>query len=428
MRSEKSEQECIGDDDARGSFSRADRDMRTVAVLMKVSRMVGGNLELDEVLRSSIGAAASAMNAEACSLLLQDRDCDAGELCFHIVTGEHAGRLDKTRLSIDDHSIVGWVATHGEPLLVPDAYRDSRFNADFDRMTGFRTRSILCVPLCAGERQLGVIEVLNRADGKAFDDNDLALLQAVAGLVAVAIYTAEEHHARVKAERLATIGQTIAGMAHCIKNILNGLEGGSYILDRKLSAHELEAVAHGWSIVKRNMRLLSDIVLDMLSYCKERKPVYQPCRIGELCRDVLELVEHEADRKGVKLDCRTTGDVTEVSVDESAIRRCLINLVGNAIDACEKGRGLVEIEVGPADVSGHFAIRVRDNGCGMDAAACEKIFDPFYSTKGGRGTGLGLPVVKKIVEEHSGSLRLQSTLGVGSEFAIVLPVGGPGGD
>ena len=393
-------------------------DRQALRALVQVSQMVAGNLDLADVLRSSIHAAAEAMNAEACSILLRDPEADA--LRFHIVDGPQTRGLSSAALPIDDHSIAGWVARHQEPVLIPDAYRDARFNRDYDLRTGFRTKSILCAPLISQEHQVGVMQILNRRDGRAFDEYDLVLSQAVASLIAVAIRNAEEHEARIKAERLATIGQTIAGMAHCVKNILNGLRAGSYIIDQQMADDDDSKVARGWKIVKKNMMLLSNIVMDMLSYSKERKPLYQPCRIGDLCEDIVGLLQQQAADRGVTLV--TGSDLDAVCVDESGLRRCLINLVGNAIDACSAGGGLVKLEAVAADADDRFVLRVRDNGCGMEPEAREKIFNAFFSTKGGKGTGLGLAVTKKIVEEHGGEIRVESVCGEGTEFTLVLPV------
>jgi putative methionine-R-sulfoxide reductase with GAF domain len=186
-------------------------DRRALDALAQVCQMVAGDLELKAVMRSAMRAAESAMNAEACTIFRRDA---AGErLQFYIVDGPQSGSLVSSTLPINDHSIAGWVARHQEPLLVPDAYRDSRFNRDYDARTGFHTRSIICTPLVAKGRPLGVIQVLNRRDGRSFDEEDLELARPVASLIAVAIYNAEEHEARVNAERLATIGQMMAGMA-----------------------------------------------------------------------------------------------------------------------------------------------------------------------------------------------------------------------
>jgi signal transduction histidine kinase len=397
-----------------------DAQPKSLDALAQVCQAVAGDLELGAVMRSAMRAAQNAMNAEACTLFR--RDADTQSLLFHIVDGPRSERLSSASLPIDDRSIAGWVAKHQAPLLIPDAYRDSRFNPSYDAKTGFRTRSVICAPLLAKGRLLGVIQVLNRRDGRSFNETDLELAQDVASLVAVAIHNAEEHQARINAERLATIGQMMAGMAHCVKNILNGLQAGSYILEQNLGGASAGA-SRGWEMVKRNLGLLSNIVLDMLSYSRPRKPLLQPCPIGDLCQSIVLLLQSQAAQKNVTLV--TSSNLAEAWVDESGIQRCLINLVGNAIDACGTSGGLVQIEAGPSAAAGCFEIRVRDNGCGMDAPAREKLFAPFFSTKGNKGTGLGLAVTKKIVEEHGGTLRVESAPGAGTEFALILPAAPP---
>ncbi|NIA22370.1 MAG: GAF domain-containing protein [Anaerolineaceae bacterium] len=401
----------------------AEKNRQGMDVLLSVSQMVAGNLDLDEVLQSAMEAASEALEAEACSILLQDPD--SGELRFRLLKGDHTRPLDKVRVPVDDHSIAGWVAGHGQGLLVPDAYEDPRFNRRYDTKTGFRTRSVICVPLLAKGRQLGVMQILNRRDGRAFGDRDLELSEAVAGLVAVAIHNAEEHEARMKAERVATVGQTIAGLAHCVKNILNGVQAGSYIIDQNLQGQESSPVVRGWRMVRRNLNFLSNVVLDMLSYSKQRAPLRRPCRINELCRDVAALLEEQAREKEVRLAAELGAGLPEVHLDDSGIRRCLINLVGNAIDACEQGApggGLVVIETALADDPGRLRVCVRDNGCGIEQSKLQKMFDPFYSTKGNKGTGLGLAVTRKIVREHGGSISVESAPGQGTAFVLEIPV------
>jgi len=405
------------------SDTPAPGDDRALAALQKVSQMVAGDLDLEAVLRSSMRATETAMGAEACAILLQSPKADA--LDFHIVDGPKTAGLQVATVPLDDHSLAGWVARHGQPLLVPDAYVDSRFNPAYDAATGFRTRSMICTPLVVRGRRLGVIEVLNRLDGKAFDARDLALAEAVASLIAVAIHNAEEHQARLKAERLGAIGQAVAGMAHCVKNILNGLRAGCYIMDQNLARKDDAGVAGGWEIVKRNMDLLSHIVLDMLSYSRTRKPLCQPCRIGDVCQQVVDLLRPQAAERGVTLVVTGTPP-DQVDVDEAGIRRCLVNLVGNAIDACsEKGEGLVEVGASAAGDDGCFTHRVKDNGVGISPEVQAQMFDPLFSTKGNKGTGLGLAVTRKIVEEHGGVVRVESAPGVGALFSLILPVKPP---
>jgi signal transduction histidine kinase len=230
---------------------------------------------------------------------------------------------------------------------------------------------------------------------------------------------------KAQAERMAAIGQTVAGLAHYIKNILNGLKGGEYVINSAMKKQDLNLVANGWRIVEKNIDQISKIVLDMLVYSKERKPEYQMVDPNELATDVLELMKKRAERAGVTLIPELKSGIKEVAMDRTAIHNSLLNLVSNAIDACTlegiiSGNGVVRIKT---DTPDGWAVRfeVTDNGMGMDETIKKKLYTGFFSTKGYKGTGLGLPVTQKIVKEHQGKLDFESEPGKGTTFNLFLP-------
>ena len=407
--------------DPTRSPTSADRERaleRRLEVLYKVSRSAAGSLSVKALLKVILNELFQIfIQAEYGFVILRDPQSEK----FSI----DARR--KRHPSVEEHlpskTIVKYASQNMCALLSTSAMDDARFRAA-QSLVEARTTSVICAPLITDEKILGLIYIATRAADRPFSEGDLQLVSCVADTAAVFLQNARLHEQALRSQRLAAIGQAIAGMAHCIKNILNGLQGGSFILDQNLGDSPNGAMVKGWDMVKRNMRFLSDIVLDMLSYSKKRKPLYGSCSINEVCRAVYELVRPQAERNSVNLVFRPSDEVNVVHVDEAAIKRCLMNLLGNAVDACEKNTGQVSLEVGAAELSDHFAIRVRDNGCGIDPEACEKIFDVFFSTKGGKGTGLGLAVTKKIVEEHQGTIQVESAIDVGTEFTAVLPING----
>jgi len=322
--------------------------------------------------------------------------------------------------------IVGAVVESGEPLVINDVSKDPRFYKNVDDDTGFQTRSILCVPLHTVNRLWGAIEVLNKLDGGEFDDDDLALCEAVAGQAAIAIENAMLHREMLKQERMAAIGQTIAGLAHCIKNVLNGIRGGSYMVDLGLRGDKQDRVVKGWEIVKKNSTFMEDLVLDMLTYSKEREPEYAAVDPNEGVEAVCDLMTAKANEKGVTIAWTPCPELKQVTIDPKGIRRCVLNLVSNAVDACsseDEARVAVSIEVVEG---GMFHINVSDNGCGISQEDKAKLFQMFFSTKGSKGTGLGLAVTHKIIVEHKGKILVDSELGKGTTFTIVLPCERPG--
>jgi signal transduction histidine kinase len=258
--------------------------------------------------------------------------------------------------------------------------------------------------------------------GRNFVEKDMALCEAIAGQAAIAIENATLHKKIVKTERLAAVGQTIAGLAHCIKNVLNGIQGGSYIIDLGLRKDEPSRVLKGWEIVKKNNAFMQELVLDMLTYSKERKPEYELTNINEIIEDVCDLMEQKAKESGVTVTWTPNTELSKVEVDPKGIRRCLLNLVSNAIDAYEgQQEGLVKVFTELVN-NRSFKINISDNGCGMPDEIKEKLFQVFFSTKGSRGTGLGLSVTHKIITEHKGRIEVDSAVGKGTTFTIILPI------
>jgi PAS domain S-box-containing protein len=229
----------------------------------------------------------------------------------------------------------------------------------------------------------------------------------------------------VNSERLAAVGQTVAGMAHCIKNILHGFKGGSYLVDVGMSRDNTEKLKNGWEMIQRNITRTSDLVMDLLSYSKEREPEYEYCHPNEIADDVCELLDTVGQENDVTLVKQFSQRVKPVSLDPRTIHRCLMNLVTNAIDACifdpdvDKDHRVTVVT--DMEDAGTVRFEVKDNGCGMTDEVRSKLFSSFFSTKGVKGTGLGLLVTAKLVEEHKGSIDVVSTEGEGTTFILRFP-------
>jgi PAS domain S-box-containing protein len=229
----------------------------------------------------------------------------------------------------------------------------------------------------------------------------------------------------VGAERLAAIGQTVAGMAHGIKNILHGLKGGSYLVNIGINKDNPDKLKAGWQMVQRNIGRTSDLVQDLLSYSKGREPEYKACFPNEIADDVCELMKEVAGENNVVIERKLSELIGEVVMDPRTIHSCLLNLVSNAIDACRYDDSVTKthcVTVTSTLESDNFIrFDVSDNGSGMTDEVKEKIFGSFFSTKGSQGTGLGLLVSRKLVEEHGGTIDVTSQLGEGTTFSVRLP-------
>jgi len=227
---------------------------------------------------------------------------------------------------------------------------------------------------------------------------------------------------KLEAERLGAVGQTVAGLAHTIKNLLMGLEGGMYIVDGGLRRGDAARIAEGWQILQRNFEKTTAMVKGFLSFAKGRLPELRPTDPNAIAGAVVDLYRDAAGRQGVELVLEAAPDIREAPLDSDGIETCLTNLVSNGIDAAmlrELGGGRVVVRT--REAGNELIFEVADNGCGMDQEVKARVFTTFFTTKGGKGTGLGLLTTRKIVQEHGGRMEMDSAVDRGSVFRIRLP-------
>jgi len=227
--------------------------------------------------------------------------------------------------------------------------------------------------------------------------------------------------------QLTTTGKAVAGMAHRIKNILMGLEGGIFVVNTGLETDDKETMEQGWAMIKRNVSKVSHIVKDMLYCSKVREPSFQRVSPEEIATEVYTLFQKRASDNAIELRLEIPDTPHFGHFDPDSIHSLMTNLVTNAIDGCKfdfsdnKDRHLITLRC-HRNEQGETVIEVSDNGAGIPKEAQEKIFEDFFSTKGSEGTGLGLLVAQKIAEEHGGSISFQSEEGSGTTFRAVFPV------
>ena len=213
----------------------------------------------------------------------------------------------------------------------------------------------------------------------------------VLGTVGISKDVTEENRLRkqlLEQERLAAVGETVASVTHCMKNVLNGLKGGAYLVDVGLKRNDAKLTREGWETVQEGVDRISKISLNMLSYCRERRPVPVAVSPYQLARDAMELVQKSAQQQGIALTCHGAED--EIAyLDPDAVGRVLLNLVTNAVEACkEKTYGPGEsprVDVRIERAEGEIRFIVSDNGIGMGREVREQLFKRFFSTKSYKG-------------------------------------------
>lgn len=234
----------------------------------------------------------------------------------------------------------------------------------------------------------------------------------------------------IEAERMAAVGQTVAELAHTIKNIANALKGSIYVLGKGIELDEKEYLHQGWRMVEKNVKKIKNLSLDLLSFGRCAEASFSRCDPNAPAAEVARLMAAKAAEQGVTLDVELAADLDPLTLDPDGIHRCLLNLVVNAFDACRDnaagGRGQRVIVSTRPVPGGGVAYRVADNGCGMDEAVQRRLFQSFFSTKSAEGTGIGLMMTRRIVDRHGGTITVESTQGQGSTFTLQLPREPPG--
>ncbi|MGD2097699.1 MAG: hybrid sensor histidine kinase/response regulator [Desulfobacterales bacterium] len=229
----------------------------------------------------------------------------------------------------------------------------------------------------------------------------------------------------VEAERLAAVGQTVAGLSHAIKNITGGLKGGAFVLEKGIELNDQKYLMQGWEMIKGNVDKITNLSLDLLNYAKATELNIQACDPRQPAQEVIDLMRPRAQELGIELVGDFDSDLKDCHFDADLICRCLLNLVSNAIDACRH----VDPDAADKTVTVRALKRrgwgveyqVLDNGCGMTAKSKQKLFQHFFSTKGSEGTGIGLMISKKIIDAHQGVIKVESQENAGSKFFVKLP-------
>jgi two-component system NtrC family sensor kinase len=329
-------------------------------------------------------------------------------------------------------SITDYVLRHGIAVRTTDASLDDRFQTGHSIVQA-GIREAICAPMRGRADLLGVFYLdtttpldLSSASGvkSRLDDDHLRTVITVARQAALAIESRQFQDAMLKAERFTAMGQTITVLSHHVKNILQGIRGGSYLIRKGLDQPNQDMIRQGWGIVERNQTRIYDLVMDMLSFSKERVPVLQLGDLNKVVGEVAELASSRAKECGVAFEYQPGKDIPTAMFDAEGIHRAVLNIVSNAIDAVEGiERGAVVVQTGYDRTADMLLVAVSDNGPGIPEDQRASIFNVFESSKGARGTGIGLPVSRKILREHGGRVRVEGGPGQGTRFVLSWPRG-----
>jgi len=447
------------------------RARSNLQVMYRTALAVSHTLDIDQLLNRIMQLIFEWVEADrGCIMLL---DPENGRL-EPKVRRNRKGIKSRERIEISK-TIVDYVLEHNEGVLTSDASDDDRWNSAAS-IVQMGICEAICAPMQGRYHMVGLIYIdtsvspqrlVQQQDGSKFTEEHLKLMIAIAHQAALAVEDTRYYSAMVQAERLAAVGQTIATLSHHIKNILQGIRGGSFLIEEGLAKHDEQMVRKGWEFVEKKQELISGLVQDMLTFSKEREPQLVASDMNEVVSDVIELMAVRAGEKQVELRFSRAAELPLLDFDPDGMHHAVLNVVTNAIDACEAAARDDDVwradplptrfpgtpcpEVSPpvessvavpdeavpdaqAASAGRVDVRIEhdlgekrlriivaDDGPGIPLEEQEQIFSLFVSHKGNRGTGLGLTVSQKIAQEHGGRITVDSRPGEGSRFTIEIP-------
>ncbi len=309
------------------------------------------------------------------------------------------------------------------PLIVEDLRTDGRF-PDATLLREHGVVSSLNVPLYGHRRPLGVLGA-HTTRRRRFSGEDVAFAQSVANVLSAAVerqWLEERQHEGhlLRAEQMMAIGQVAAGVAHELRNPLTSIKGLVQVNLREARANGLPA--EDLAVIEHEVRRMERTLQTFLDFARPPQPDRRRLRLSEVADRVFALVKGRAEKQGVNLRLLQPETPVQVEADQDQLQQLLLNLVLNALDAMPHGGG-VEIDVRPPG-NGHVELYVHDTGPGIAPHILPKVFETFVSSKE-TGVGLGLPVSKRIAEDHGGSLSAYNLPGGGACFVLRLPALGP---
>ena len=383
--------------------------------LLDISTRLSSTLHLDELLSLVMTVATELTNTETASILLVDKN--TGQLHFAASTDDFVPENIVVPL---DNSIAGWVVRHGRSLILGDVQGDNRFYANVDKNLEFVTRSMLAVPLSTSQGVIGALEVINKRDNTHYTGQDVALMESLASQSAVAIMNAH----------LFNQSDLLAEIMHEIKTPIMAINSASELMLRP----EIPKDKHGELVgmINRESKRLSKMTRDFLDFARLEsgrvRLAHLPVELPTVVMDVVRISESQASERHITIEADladnlpTSDSEWRLVGDSDRLKQVVLNLVSNAVKYnVDNGRVTITAQT----KNNECTISIVDTGKGIEPQDLEHLFERFYripGSEGREGTGLGLSVAKKIVEEHNGRIEVSSTLNVGTTFTIYLPL------
>ena len=404
---------------------------RELETLLKFGTLINSTLNIEVVLDNAMKWAEEFIDAEASSIY--EMGNEKSELFIRLARGEKKEPVKGLSLKVGE-GIAGFVVQTGQPIVIQDVRKEERFSDKFDKLTGFITRSMICVPLILRDKTVGAIQVLNKKSGTPFTDVDLQLLTTVAPQIAVAMenaklyqrletkfeLTSEElkttQEKLIRSERLAAMGHLVQGVAHEIRNPVTTIGGFAHRI--KKDHIEGARLKKYMDIIIDESARLENLVNQVREFSEVQSADLIPNHLDPVLDEVIKKFETRVKKKGITLFTDLTNDNLLIKMDMPQLVSALSQVLENALDSMQDGG---TIKINTKRENNHLLMEVSDAGCGIEKEQLEAVYDPFVTSKT-RGAGLGLTMVHQIIMNHHGDIKISSELKKGTTVTIQLPL------
>ena len=414
----------VGPEDETAQGSGLQQSRSNLDVMYRTALAISHTLDIDSLLARILDLIFGWVDADRGCVMLRQPDQE------QLVP---RARLDRTGDGNEaihiSQTILHYVMENVEGVVTSNASQDDRWEAGAS-IVNQGVREAICVSMQGRYGVVGAIYIDTftppgddvHTHANRFTGDHLKLMVAIGHQAALAVEDTTYYGAMLQSERLAAMGQTISTLSHHIKNILQGIKGGAYLIDEGLERTDQDAIRTGWGIVEKNQARISHLVMDMLSFSKNREAASEEMDAVAMVNEALEILASRAQEEGVQISLSEAPGELICKGDSVALQHALLNVISNAIDATSgRDQGHVVVSLSVDDQLEEVQLGVQDNGVGMSDAVLAEIFSLFYSSKGSQGTGLGLAVSEKILHEHGGAIHVESTPEEGSRFLICWP-------
>jgi signal transduction histidine kinase len=408
------------------------RPQKALDTILRFSALINSSLNIEDVLNYAMQSAEEFMDAEASTVYEVDEE--KGELFVRVARGEKRAPVKRIiRLKLGE-GIAGRVVQTGKPRVIQDVKREEDFSDKFDLMTGFTTRSMICVPMILRDKPVGAFQILNKKSGEPFTPADVELVTAMAQQLMVALdnaklysrmakkfeLTANElktaQEKLIRSERLEAMAYLVQGVAHEIRNPVTTI--GGFARKIKEAIKEDQKLQRYIQIILEESERLENLVKQVREFSHLLSPEMELGDVGGIVRQVVEEFQPLVEKLGIELVTLVEEPFALMKMDASQLFTALSKIMENALEAMPRGGKLA---VHAKQKGDHILIEIVDTGPGIEDEHLDSIYDPFFTSKT-RGAGMGLTMVHQITKNHEGEITVRSVKGKGTTVTLSLPV------